>query len=587
MADAFNSTRETIGSLLGSIARERIAIPTFQRGYMWKKKHVEAFWQDVAKQKEASKSKGADPHFLGPIVTLSQAEEGIIWLLDGQQRLATATILFSVIRDVAREINKKTGIQAAADFAAQVQFQFIEKEDAGNGYSLEMGQTDAAYFRETVQLDPPTNRQPKIRTHRNVKAARQVLIEKVKALTGQIDSQMDSLRAIATLKELKQTIVSDLVMARIPVTSQQAAFRIFETLNDRGLRLSPPDLLLSYLMEKAPDSDRKDIRDLWTEIIVRMGTHDINRFMRHMWVSSYGDLKKDDLFTALKKHIEEKQITSVDFARLCGDECENYVQLMKVEDEHLGKEAAPFVRALVQELDFQASVPILLSSYLLLKRADFVRVAQWLLVFVTRYSIISDQNPAGMEDLLFSLAREVRGMIKSTEPGTDYDVASKRCATHIKEKLVNSAPADEAIKQRVSELILEPSEAKYVVSRLARYLQSPTKEITLNETNLEHIFPQNPKENEWGGTSNQEVLEPYLWHIGNLTIFGKRLNREAANKEYATVKKLHYEQKSEVIMTQEIAREYSDWNEAAIKDRATKLAKRVVEVWNFDNPSRV
>ena len=125
MADAFNSSPATIGSLLSSVTRERIVIPTFQRGYMWKKKHVEAFWQDVDKQRKASQNRGADPHFFGPIVTLSKPTEGTIEILDGQQRLATATVLFSVIRDTARRIFKETGIQAAADFAAHTQFQFI------------------------------------------------------------------------------------------------------------------------------------------------------------------------------------------------------------------------------------------------------------------------------------------------------------------------------------------------------------------------------------------------------------------------------------------------------------------------------
>src|SRR5690348_987147 len=88
VADAFNSSSATIGGLLAtSLARERIVVPIFQRGYMWKKKHVEAFWQDVDKQRLRGKVKGADPHFFGPIVTLSQPDKGIMWILDGQQRL--------------------------------------------------------------------------------------------------------------------------------------------------------------------------------------------------------------------------------------------------------------------------------------------------------------------------------------------------------------------------------------------------------------------------------------------------------------------------------------------------------------------
>ena len=113
VSDAFNSSPAKVGDLLTttSLSRARIVVPTFQRGYMWKKRHVEAFWQDVDKQRIQSRTRGTDPHFFGPIVTLSRPPEGTIWLLDGQQRLATATILFSVIRDVAREVNKQTGTQ--------------------------------------------------------------------------------------------------------------------------------------------------------------------------------------------------------------------------------------------------------------------------------------------------------------------------------------------------------------------------------------------------------------------------------------------------------------------------------------------
>jgi hypothetical protein len=40
-------------------------------------------------------------------------------------------------------------------------------------------------------------------------------------------------------------------------------------------------------------------------------------------------------------------------------------------------------------------------------------------------------------------------------------------------------------------------------------------------------------------------------------------------------------------MTAEVAKNYTEWNESTILDRAKKLAKLVVQVWSFDNPSRV
>ena len=583
VSGAFASSPAKVGDLLttSSLPGERIVIPTFQRGYMWKKKHVEAFWQDVDKQRIQSKTKGADPHFFGPIVTLSKPAEEMIWLLDGQQRIATATILLCVLRDVAREITKQTGMQAGGDFAAKLQLQCIYDEDGG--YALEMGETDLLYFRNTIQVDPPLSTKATNLTHRNIKTARATLWDKVISVTGSIQPQMDAIQAIETLKEIRKTTTSGLVMARIPVNSQEAAFKIFTTLNDRGLRLSPPDLLLSYLMETALEADRKELRATWSEMIQKMGTHDIHDFLRAMWVSRYGDLKKDDLFTALKNYIEHNHVGSLDFAKQCGDECDDYIQLAIADETQLPKDSFVYVRAITRELGFRPALPLLLSSYLLMQPADFENVVKYLLVFITRYSIIGNLDSAGMEDLLFKLAREVRSTVKD-----DSDKAgSKQAADAIKQALSANSPDDSAVKAAVVKetTVLESSDAKYLMKRLANYIQDPQKQVVVGDTNLEHIYPQNPEESEWGGKTNQEKLEPLTWHIGNLTIFGKKANKKVANFEYS-LKQPKFAA-SQVVMTKEIASQYNKWDETTILDRAAHLAKRIVEVWNFANPSRV
>ena len=86
--------------------------------------------------------------------------------------------------------------------------------------------------------------------------------------------------------------------------------------------------------------------------------------------------------------------------------------------------------------------------------------------------------------------------------------------------------------------------------------------------------------------SNADELDPYLWHIGNLTVLGQRLNRDAANRGFAH-KRAEYYQKSELTMTQQLSKSYAKWDKAAVERRARELAPLVVEVWNFDNPSRV
>lgn len=581
VSDAFNSSPAKVGSLLAtnSLERERLVVPIFQRGYMWKKKHVDDFWQDVDKQRIRSRVKGADPHFFGPIVTRSSPADGVIWLLDGQQRIATTAILFSVLRDVGREISAITGTQTGADFAANLHSQYICNEDGQ--YSIQLGETDDIFFRSTIQTDPPTASRPKQITHRNIKAARDNLYDKVLSVVGTIHASMDSIQAVRTLKELKQTLVSDLITARIPVNSQEAAFKIFATLNDRGLRLSPPDLLLSFLMESAQEHERRDIRNVWTQMIQKMGTHDIHDFLRAMWISRHGDLKKEDLFTALKRHVEDSRINPADFAKECSDECDDYFYLATADDSQLPKDSVRFIRAITRELTLRSAFPLLLSSYLVMTPQDFCEIAKYILVFITRYSIIGYRESSGMEDLLFKLAREVRTMVT---PALDK-FASSKARVHVKTVLAAEAPNDEIFRTAVLSATPDPSEAKYVMTRVGMYVQDKERQVTLGETNLEHIYPQNPEPASWGGPMNQEKLEPLTWCLGNLTIFGKRANRKAANEEFD--KKLPRYRSSKVIMTQNIAQRYVHWDEGTILARARAIADLMVIIWNFDNPAYV
>ncbi|MGA8025767.1 MAG: HNH endonuclease family protein, partial [Bryobacteraceae bacterium] len=304
-----------------------------------------------------------------------------------------------------------------------------------------------------------------------------------------------------------------------------------------------------------------------------MGRRDITRFLRHLWVSKYGDLKNQDLFTALKSHIEANAINSLDFVRSCVAECENYVHLLDGDAEHLGKAAYP-IQILIKELDSQSALPLLLSSCSVMEAGDLNRLAKWVLVFVTRYSVIANFDSSGLETILFDLAKEVRS--RMVDP-----TASKACMAYVKDVLVRNAPSDERIKVAVPELILSPDEARYIVSRIATRKQTKTKEIKIDEANLEHIFPKRPSK-EWNDVDD---LEPFLWHVGNLIILGERLNNEAASRGYPNKRALY--KSSELEIDQELARDYPKWDEQSIKDRAKKLAPLVNEIWNFNNTSRV
>src|SRR5271157_3072804 len=339
-AEAYSAQAKRMSDLLSDSHEGRVLVPTFQRGYSWGKKHVDAFWRDIEYHRKKRAAKGApDKYFLGPIVIMpSTTTADDLMLLDGQQRLATATILLSALRDVGSDLQ----ITDAAIFAEKVQSGLIYKEETG--YSLELGELDKNFFTDTIQQFPRIkDKKPQLLSHRNIQKAREILEANLKALIAALSPP----EALKVLKDLHKVIKNELVMASILVLDEGAAFNIFETLNDRGLRLSVPDLLLNYLMRKAASNDvRQQIRGQWNDMVEGMGKRDPSRFIRHMWLSKYGDLKSIDLFSALKEHIEINNKEPLEFAQSCAAECTRYVELVKAEEEHL-KEATPYVKTLV------------------------------------------------------------------------------------------------------------------------------------------------------------------------------------------------------------------------------------------------
>lgn len=69
-------------------------------------------------------------------------------------------------------------------------------------------------------------------------------------------------------------------------------------------------------------------------------------------------------------------------------------------------------------------------------------------------------------------------------------------------------------------------------------------------------------------------------------MLGRRLNTAVGNSGYAK-KRPYYEKNTELLMTQKLAKDNTKWDQAAILKRAKQLLPLIIEVWDFNNPSRV
>jgi hypothetical protein len=402
----------------------------------------------------------------------------------------------------------------------------------------------------------------KLRSHQLIEDAREISRTKVREVVENLPLD-DALRV---LKSLQDALAKGMVVVKITVQTEEDAFNIFETLNDRGLRLSVPDLVLNLLMRRsATDEERRLVREKWNEIVRQLGRRDISRFLRHMWVSRHGDVKAQGLFTVIKENLAANKITSVSFAEECAEECETYIAILD-QNLKLSKDIFANVQGLVRYFDVQPALPLLLSGYRTLSENDFGKLARLAVVQYIRYGLVTNQNPLRLESAFYEAAREMRQKKVAGEPSSKILAAARAV-------LEGLAADDATVELAARDLELERSAAIWLMTQLANAQQSRTREVEMADANLEHVFPQNPGSN-W---PNATDLEPFTWHIGNLTILGVRLNRKAQNKSFGDKKSQHYAN-SEIKMTQELLA-YSQWDPASVKKRAADMAKRIVQLW--------
>src|SRR5262245_13129547 len=82
----------------------KLRVPFYQRSYAWKKQQVSELFSDIRRAIEEGKSY----YFLGSIVGYSVPDSDLVEIVDGQQRLATTTILLAAIRDQLLALKDET-----------------------------------------------------------------------------------------------------------------------------------------------------------------------------------------------------------------------------------------------------------------------------------------------------------------------------------------------------------------------------------------------------------------------------------------------------------------------------------------------
>jgi hypothetical protein len=553
------------------ITDNRFFVPTHQRDYKWDRDRVERFIEDITQAME----RGDKFYFIGLMVFMGP-EGGRLRVLDGQQRLATCIIIFSALR---------TWFAVAGQDPGRIQYDFIGRADYGETKSepkISMNRNNDDKFQSYVTTQGTTE-----------------AIEAELAKTGRNDSNYNLLDAILFCRRFirdyatkqgdaakAQKYFADLIkfmrdaviVVRLTVPNESNAFRVFETLNDRGMDLSAVDLLKNYLFgcvysEEHPQG-LAQMEHRWAQLTGTLQDLRQEDFLKVYWTSRHGLVQLDDIFERVKdtcRTADQAQDLSMDLL----EAAEHYAAL----DESDDPVWAPFgveCRKLIGNLKILGSKlvrPVILSGLKKLDAKDFERLLWILEVTIVRWQVIGSGRTGTIERQCARLAELIwNGKVKNR--------------TEMIAALADLYLDDKTFSERFAEQDnLTNQKAAYLLKRIEDRERTDTLGASGGELSaslsltIEHILPKNPSQ-EWADVlrTDPQVVEDCVGKIGNMCLLAESRNREAARQGYAKKRPIY--ENSELLTTQRVAKS-AFWDRKAIDHHQAWLASKAVAIWRL------
>lgn len=568
MSEAFSES-PTLG--IAHILQEgRFEVPSHQRDYAWTEDDVKQLFDDVL---DAIK-KNDDSYFLGLLVFLSSGGTSYT-ILDGQQRLATTIIIFAVIRNWLN----KNGYR---EDASRIQDRYIGASELGEKEptpTLTMNQANNQYFMEFVVKEAALEKVLAVQKKLKRNDSSRLLLESIAYTHLRIDeiakTFADTNKAAEFFFSFVKYFRDNIRTARLVAKDEAAAYTLFETLNDRGVDLSPLDLVKNFLFKQAAGKSKSTLADMqgrWVQMIATLANVKAASFLKAYWTSRHGRIRTSLLFDTFRKEYSDSSkaiALSVDLLSAS----EQYAALDSPDDatwSQYSKEARATVASL-KLLGSQQAHPVILSGLAQFDVSEMQKLLWLLEVTIVRFLLVGGGNPGRFEPTCAKLAKQI------------YDGKVKTAVAAFAElKDVYPSDADFEIAFRTKREGTN-QKAQYFLKALELEEQRVAKGKMANEwtpsaPTIEHILPRKPGA-DWAAliAADPDIVDDCVTRLGNMCLLTD-INHKLGNKGFAAKKAVFV--KSELLTTKSVAKS-KKWDRTEIDKRQVNLAKLAKSIWKF------
>lgn len=611
--------------------QQQFELPTYQRDYKWELKHLQELLNDIQEsflsnyQDDDGRSAvgGYTPYFLGTIIT-TDAGEGRKAVIDGQQRLTTLSVILAYFFRMRKKYPEKNISNIEP----------LLRQEVFGSHSLNITFDEDRSILIDILLssdhdDDKLKIDEKVDSISNITSGTRQLYNVFSSIENYLSEDISE----NLLPWFIDYLIQKVYLFEIGVPSEQNGHTVFVTMNDRGLKLSPIDLLKGYLLSKIQDDGANQAAHAkWVECVRMLGQIGSDedstffktwlraRYANSMRGKSKGDSAGD--FDLIGEAYHRWIITNSSNIGL--NNSDDYYDFVRNE---ISVYASHYEKIKKAESKFDPEFPhvfyngakdITLQSMVILaalEKADTaatvdkkVKIVSCHLDHVLSARVINskDNTYDNIKHYMFSLCQKIRG----------------RTVTELSDILYNDLDAQEhsiSKLESASYTSIKRQDLLHILGRIAEYLENGSQQMNsvgfpgysdrsrgARTFDVEHIFPENPTitRSDLGAEfdfSNDDDYAKVRDNIGSLILLprGKNRSLKAAPyseklPKYATdnilAQTLHPEmynnnpQLNAFISSQSISAEpFTIFNSSSVEKRRNMYLEISRKIWNRGN----
>jgi uncharacterized protein with ParB-like and HNH nuclease domain len=535
-------------------------VPEYQRSYVWGKEQIDELLDDLNYAKNNNPNK---EYFLGSVVLQKHkvTSKSVTYtscdILDGQQRMTTLFMAMAVLRDISTNsklINnaKEAIFQEEDPFSNQperIRIEFLIRDKVEDFVDNFIKKDKGTLDYDALKV---------ITNSSNVSLSN--MAKSMIYLNQQLSEFSDK-----ELNDFAIFLFNKVIVIYVASESLEDAFRLFTILNDRGIPLSNSDILKSLnIGEVTNERKRQAFAVMWEKLEGEFGRDEFDRFLGHIRTIILKEKARENLLKEFEKIYKEGKLSKgEDTLDLIKSYRDSFAKLIWLDDDE-------------PQEDFK------LSNLVTIMKKGLA--SDWIPVYLAYFNKFSYTN-------LFLFLQRLES--KFSADRILQETPTKRLGnTYAIIKAIEKADSPEDVifnqevfqydrlelKKRLSGDIYGKNFTRYILLKLEYLLLQPNQAFSeFNRISVEHVLPQNPKEDsQWVKDFSEEEREIWTHKIANLVLLSRIKNSQLNNKDYEAKKTRYFASSINIFPNINTAMQNSTWDLEVLKMRQTCIIDKLM-----------